>query len=87
MAVIDRDGFGMQHVATEKLTYTVPEFCSIMGISPDLARKLIREGEIPCINFGPKKKLIPKNYVDRMLNVSAEIELKLNSLQDRAEEQ
>ena len=58
----------------EKLTYTISEFCLIMGCSRDLARRLIREGYIKCLYLG-RKPLIPKHFVDRMLREPDEFNL------------
>ena len=50
----------------EKLTYSVDEFCEIMGISRNHGFTAVRNGEVPHLRLG-KRILIPRVAVERML--------------------
>lgn len=54
----------------EKMVYTIQEFARILGIGRSLAYELARRGEIPVVELG-RRKLIPKNAVEQMLQAAA----------------
>lgn len=52
----------------ERRTLTVPEVAESLGISPNLARKLIRAGQIRSVRLG-RKILVAREEIDRVLAV------------------
>lgn len=52
----------------QRLTLTVEEAASALGISRSFAYEAIAKGEIPCIRIG-KRILVPKIALENMLNV------------------
>ncbi len=51
---------------TDRLTLTVTETATVLGISRALAYESVARGELPCIRIG-KRILIPKITLERML--------------------
>lgn len=51
----------------ERLTLTVEEAASLLGISRNLAYELVAEGQIPSIRLG-RRVLVPRQALYRMLD-------------------
>lgn len=51
----------------DKLTYSIPEAARVLGISTNLAYKLVREGRIPAIKLGDKRLVISKKELERFV--------------------
>ncbi len=51
-----------------KRTYSIPEAAKVLGISRSLAYTLVRNKQLPVIELGDKRKVIPIIAVERMLN-------------------
>jgi excisionase family DNA binding protein len=49
-----------------RLTCTVPEAASLLGISPGLAYELARRGELPTIRFG-RRIVVPRAALERLV--------------------
>lgn len=52
--------------AAERLTFTVEEVASILGISRNSAYEAVRRGEIPTIRLG-RRILIPRSRLEDLL--------------------
>jgi excisionase family DNA binding protein len=57
-------------VEPERLTLTVEEAASLLGISRNLAYELVAEGQIPSIRLG-RRVLVPRQALHRMLDRAA----------------
>jgi excisionase family DNA binding protein len=53
-------------MVTEKLTHTVEEAASLLGVSRNSAYALARTGALPAIRLG-KRLLVPQAALDRVL--------------------
>jgi excisionase family DNA binding protein len=53
----------------ERLTLTVEEAASLLGISRNLAYELVAEGQIPSIRLG-RRVLVPRQALYRMLGAA-----------------
>jgi len=53
-------------MVTEKLTHTVEEAASLLGVSRNSAYALARTGALPTIRLG-KRLLVPKAALERLL--------------------
>lgn len=51
----------------ERKTLGVEETARVLGISPFLARKLVKNGTIPHIRLGERRILIPVAAIDELL--------------------
>ena len=51
----------------EKMTYSIKEVMTLLGISKSYTYQLIRDGTIPSIQLG-KKRVIPKESFNNWLN-------------------
>ena len=60
----------------QRLTLTVEEAASTLGISRATAYEAVSRGEIPCIRIG-RRILIPKVALDRLLTVSPSVPIKI----------
>ena len=49
-----------------KLTYTVPEAATLLGISRTTAYQCVRRGEIPCLTLG-RRILITRAQLEHLL--------------------
>ena len=52
----------------ERLTYSIPEVCVLLGISRNLGYELARRGELPAIRLGEKRLVISRVALERMLD-------------------
>ena len=50
-----------------KLTYSIEEAAQLLGIGRNTCYEAVARGEIPVIRIGPKRLLIPKAALDRLL--------------------
>jgi len=52
----------------DRLTYSIPEACALLGISRNLGYELARREELPgLIRLGRKRVVISKLAIDRLL--------------------
>jgi excisionase family DNA binding protein len=51
-----------------KRTYSVPEAAKVLGISRSLAYELVRTKQLPVIELGNKRKVIPIMAIERILS-------------------
>lgn len=51
----------------EKLTYTIDEAATLLGIGRNTAYECAARGELPVIRMGLKRLLVPKAALDKML--------------------
>jgi excisionase family DNA binding protein len=61
------------HPLTQRLTLTVEEAATLLGISRAFAYEAVNAGTIPSIRIG-HRILVPKAALNRMLSTSADIE-------------
>lgn len=55
-------------MATERLTLSIPEACTILGISRNLGYELARRGELPSlIRLGQKRVVCSKLAIEKLL--------------------
>ncbi len=63
MAATDRNGFKMQHVATEKLIYSIREAANMLGCSRNMMYRCINKGLIPgTFRLGGSWKIAKKPF-------------------------
>jgi excisionase family DNA binding protein len=62
-----------------KAVYTVREICQIFGISRTFVARLIEEGKLPGVRFGPRCVRVPKTAIERILRISAHENSKVNA--------
>jgi excisionase family DNA binding protein len=60
----------MEAATMERLTVTVEEAASILGIGRNSAYEAVRRGEIPVIRIG-RRFLVPRAALERMLSEGA----------------
>jgi excisionase family DNA binding protein len=60
-------GVGAAPPGVERLTLTVEEAATMLGISRAFAYEAVNRGEIPCIRIG-RRVLVPRSALDRMLS-------------------
>lgn len=53
-------------VSNERRTYSINECAEILGISPALVRRLLREQQISFLQLG-RRKVIPKEVLEQLL--------------------
>lgn len=58
-------------MSTEKLTHTIEEAASLLGVSRNSAYTLAKTGALPTIRLG-KRLLVPKAALDRLLTGAAQ---------------
>ena len=53
---------------SERLTYSIPEACVLLGISRNLGYELAKRGELPgLIRLGERRVVVSKLAIDRLL--------------------
>ena len=52
----------------ETMVYTIKEVAVLLGISRSYAYEMVRQGVIPSIKLGEKKRVIPKKTFVEWLN-------------------
>jgi excisionase family DNA binding protein len=57
---------GAEAERLERLTYSVDEVASLLGISRSTAYECVRRGEIPSVRFG-KRIVVLREVLDRLL--------------------
>ena len=57
---------GKQAIREQSLTMTISQAAVVLGISDYLARRLVKDGTIPCIRLGQATR-IPKNTINKIL--------------------
>ncbi|SCY80884.1 transcriptional regulator, AlpA family [Lachnospiraceae bacterium XBB2008] len=55
----------------ETRVYTILEVAGMLGISRSYAYEMVRQGVIPSIKLGERKRVIPKETFLRWINESA----------------
>jgi predicted DNA-binding transcriptional regulator AlpA len=56
-------------VNTQKLTLSIPEACSILGISKNLGYEMAKRGEFPgLIRLGQKRVVVSKLAIEKLLH-------------------
>ena len=54
--------------SNERLTYSIPEACVLLGISRNLGYELAKRGELPgLIRLGSKRRVVSKLAINRLL--------------------
>ena len=56
-------------IATERLTYTVEEAATLLGISRSLAYEAARTGDLPTIRIG-RRILVPAAALQRLIDAA-----------------
>lgn len=51
-----------------KRTYSIPEAAQVLGISRSLAYTLVRTKQLPVIELGNKRKVIPIVAIEKLLD-------------------
>lgn len=51
----------------EPLTYSIPEAAALLGISKDLCYSLAQRNEIPVLRLGPRRLVVPRVALERLL--------------------
>jgi excisionase family DNA binding protein len=59
---------GVEMESNERLTVTVPEAATILGISRSFAYELIGRGELPVVRFG-RRVVVPRRALETLLDV------------------
>lgn len=59
--------------APGRLTYTVAEAASALGISRGLAYEMVKEGSLPGLRLGQRRILVPRGALDALLSSSSSI--------------
>ena len=52
---------------TKPLTYSVPEFAALIGVSRGTAYEAVRLGQVPSIRLGKRRIVIPRAAVEALL--------------------
>ncbi len=56
--------------ASRRLTYTVEEAASLLGISRGLAYEMVRQGDLPALRLGQRRLLVPVASLEEWLSSS-----------------
>ena len=59
--------------ATARLTYTVEEAATALGISRGLAYAMVREGRLPALRLGPRRLIIPCAALEGLLDLAPKL--------------
>lgn len=58
---------------SERLTMTVEEAATALGISRGTAYGLVREGRLPAVRLGAKRLVIPRASLDAFLTAASRL--------------
>jgi len=59
--------------ATVRLTYTVEEAATALGISRGLAYAMVREGRLPALRLGQRRLIIPRAALEGLLDLAPKL--------------
>ena len=59
--------------ATARLTYTVEEAATALGISRGLAYEMVREGRLPALRLGQRRLIIPRAALEGLLDLAPKL--------------
>jgi excisionase family DNA binding protein len=59
--------------ATARLTYTVEEAATALGISRGLAYAMVREGRLPALRLGQRRLIIPRAALEGLLDLAPKL--------------
>jgi excisionase family DNA binding protein len=59
--------------AAARLTYTVEEAATALGISRGLAYAMVREGRLPALRLGQRRLIIPRAALEGLLDLAPKL--------------
>jgi excisionase family DNA binding protein len=59
--------------STARLTYTVEEAATALGISRGLAYAMVREGRLPALRLGQRRLIIPRAALEGLLDLAPKL--------------